>query len=75
VVPGEVTMARPKKGAKKVDRPADERVAIIHLKGTVAYAEWLERLHRKTLIPKAAMVRDAMREWCERRKYETPPEL
>lgn len=52
-----------------------ERTVVILLKGTAEYADWLERLHRKTLIPKAAMFRDAMREWCERRKYETPPEL
>jgi hypothetical protein len=68
-------MSRPRKGDKKAERPPDERVAIIHLKGTAEYAKWLDELHRKTLIPKASIFRDAMKEWCEKRKHKAPPEL
>lgn len=72
---GAETMGRPKKGAKKAAAPADERAAIIHLKGSPAYAEFMDALNRKTHIPKAALFRLAMAEWCERNGHGTPPEL
>jgi hypothetical protein len=70
---GNALMARPKKGAKK-SLPADERSAVIHLKGTAEYVEWLERLHRKTHIPKAILVRLALAEYAERHGHDAPPE-
>jgi hypothetical protein len=69
---GAQTMARPKKGTEK---DPDERVGIIHIKGTRAYAEWLEALNRKTHIPKAALFRLAMAEWAERNGHPAPPEF
>lgn len=75
-MPEELTMARPKKGQKKVERPADERVAIIHLKGTAEYAEWLDDLHRETLVSKAALIRLGLSMVAE--KYgikRRPPEM
>lgn len=74
--PGVEVMGRPKRGvAKKVERPPDERVAIIHLKGTPAYAEWLDAVHRKTDIPKAVIIRRAIALWAERFGHPEPPEL
>ena len=55
--------------------PADERVVIVHLKGSPAYAEWLEGLHRKTHIAKAALFRLSMAEWAERNGHAAPPEM
>jgi len=67
----------PKKKPKHIEpaRPSDERVAIIHLKGTVAYSEWLDAIHRKTRIPRAALFRLAMEEWAERNGHPAPPEM
>ena len=70
-------MAREPKGSKKKaeSQAPDERVAIIHLKGSPAYAAWLEAAHRKTHIAKASIVRVALAEWAERHGIESPPEL
>jgi ATP-dependent protease HslVU (ClpYQ) peptidase subunit len=74
-MPEEVTMARPKKGTKKVERLPDERVAIIHLKGTVAYAQWLEEFFQKTHIAKATLVRLALKQLAKEYKHRPPPDL
>lgn len=68
-------MGRPKKGAKKGAASADERAAVIHLKGSPAYVEFVDAVNRKTHIPKAAMFRLAFAEWCERNGHGIPPEL
>lgn len=70
-------MPRKTKGSEKKAEAAspDERVAIIHLKGSPEYAAWLEALHRKTHIAKAALVRLALAEWAARNGAEPPPEL
>jgi hypothetical protein len=72
-------MGRPKKRTKKVEktaeRPLDERVAIIHLKGSVEYAEWLEGFHQTTHVGKATLVRLGLIEMAKRYKYPAPPEL
>jgi hypothetical protein len=70
----ETAMARPKKGEKKAERPPDERVAIIHLKGTAEYAEWLDGFFRKTHIAKATLVRLALKQLAKEYKYNPPPE-
>lgn len=72
------TMGRPKRGAtqpEKPERPPDLRVAIIHLKGTVEYSDWLEAAYKKTHIPKATMFRLAMADWAVKNGLEPPPEL
>lgn len=53
----------------------DERTAVIHLKGSVAYAEWLERFHRETHIPKTTLVRLGLADLAKKLKFEAPPEL
>lgn len=69
-------MGRPKKGVKRtLPQAADDRVAIIHLKGSPLYAEWLDALHRKTHIPKASLFRLALAEWAEKNGHSPPPEL
>jgi hypothetical protein len=63
----------PKK--KKPPEPApDERVAVIQLKGSAEYAQWLEDVHRKTRIPKAAIFRLAIEEWAAKNGHPLPPE-
>ncbi len=63
------------KAKAKQPQAADARVAIMHLKGSLEYAAWLERMHRKTHIGKTSMVRLALAEWAERNGHELPPEL
>lgn len=72
--PGADLMGRPKKGTKKPP-PPDERLAIIHLKGSGAYSEWLDAVHRKSHIAKATLFRVALAEWAERNGYPAPPEM
>jgi hypothetical protein len=72
---GAATMGRPKKGAARPERAPDDRVAIIHLKGTAEYAEWLDDAFRKTHIAKATMFRLAMIDWAKKMKLPAPPEL
>jgi hypothetical protein len=67
--------ARPRKGTRKIEKPPDERIAVIHLKGTVAYADWLDDLHRKTHIPKSSLFRLAIAEWAVRNGHPAPPEM
>lgn len=54
---------------------SDERVAIIHLKGSQEYSAWLEEVHKKSHISKASIFRVAVMEWAQRNGYRTPPEL
>lgn len=73
---GALLMGRPKTGKKAGKRPPqDERVAIIHLKGTPAYAEWLDKINRLSHIPKAAIVRLAVADWAAKQGYPGPPEF
>ena len=53
----------------------DGRMAIIHLKGSPAYSEFVEAINRKTHIPKAAMFRLAFAAWCDQNGHGIPPEL
>jgi hypothetical protein len=74
VAPGTAIMAK-KKGSTAKGEPADERVVIVHLKGSPAYAEWLEQVHKKTHIAKATLFRLAMSEWADRNGHPAPPEM
>jgi hypothetical protein len=65
-------MARPKtKAAATVD---EARTAIVHLKGSTAYSEWLDGIHKKTHIPKAAIMRLALELWAKTNGHPAPPE-
>ena len=70
-------MGRPK--GKKSDRDKKtESVArpiLIGLRGTPEYSAWLERVHRKTSIPKAVILRLALKVWAETNGHELPPEM
>jgi hypothetical protein len=74
-MPGAESMARPKKGKAKPSKVTGDRKAVIHLKGSTAYVEWLESLYRKTHLPKATMFRLAMEEWAKNHGHEAPPEF
>lgn len=69
-------MARPKKtAAKPKEKSPDERFAVIHLKGSQEYVDWLEDVHKKTRLPKATIFRLAVEEWASRNGHPAPPEL
>lgn len=68
-------MGRPKSGQKKPDPEPDARRIIVHLKGSDAFAAWFDAVHRDTLIPKTSIVRQALKEWAEKRGRSAPPEI
>jgi hypothetical protein len=70
-------MARPKKRSRKVSKAptTDERIAIVQIKGSQEYAAWLERLHKKTMVPKVSMFRAGIALWAKQNGHEPPPEL
>jgi hypothetical protein len=78
---GATSMARPKPKPKpkpkgKAASPAGpENRTVINMKGTVAYIEWLEAVHRKTHIPKAQIVRLALADWAKANGHQAPPEI
>lgn len=67
-------MAKKKAPARK-DEPADERVVIVHLKGSPAYAAWLDQVHKQTHIAKATLIRLALSEWARNNGHPVPPEI
>lgn len=76
---GVVAKAKKKKPAGAASKaPAgpsgDERVAVIVLKGSPDYRGWLSRISDESLIPVAAIVRDALRKWAKERGFPAPPE-
>jgi hypothetical protein len=70
--PGAVAMAKKKAKPKE---SADERVAVIVLKGSPEYREWLNGISQETLIPVSAIVRDALAKWAKHRGHSDPPEI
>ena len=75
--PGVATMGRPKSTGKPrpVPEPSDDRVAIIHLKGSLEYAKWLDDVHRETHIPKATIIRLGVIAWAKQNGKPAPPEI
>lgn len=71
--PGTVTMAKKRPAPAKGDA-GDERVVIVHLKGSPAYAAWLDQVHKNTHIAKATIFRLAMAEWAKANGHPEPPE-
>jgi hypothetical protein len=74
---GVYEMSRAKKRSKPAPPQSDgpERETIINMKGSRAYSEWLESIHRNTHIPKVVLFRLALAEWAERNGHDAPPEL
>jgi hypothetical protein len=72
-------MGRPKTGspprwASLKNREAF-REAILYMKGSPEYFDFVNRVCEKTGITKAQMFRVAFAEWCERQGHGTPPEI
>ena len=67
-------MAKKKAPTAKAE-PAEARAVIVHLKGTQAYAEWLEQAHAKTHFPKATIMRLALADWAKKNGISPPPEI
>lgn len=53
----------------------DTRTVVLHMKGSEAYAAWLDSLHERTRIPRSELFRSAIWEWAERRGFPLPPEI
>jgi hypothetical protein len=60
-------------GRKRKAAQPDERVAVVVLKDTPAYRDWVDGLSRSTLIPVATIVRDALAKWAADRGLPPPP--
>jgi hypothetical protein len=54
-------------------KPQDERVAVIVLKDSPEYRDWVVGLTTATLIPTATIVRDALAKWAADRGLPPPP--
>jgi hypothetical protein len=68
-------MARPKQ-QPKTDTPAtDERTVVVHLKGSTAYAQWLDEASEKTHIAKSVIIRLALAEWAQKNSLPSPPKM
>ena len=76
-LPGVIPMGRRRAGASKPAEPTDpdDRVALIHLKGTRSYLDWLESRHRETHIAKTILFRLAMKEYAAKMGWPEPPEF
>lgn len=70
-------MAKAKTNSKRTrGRPKGEReplVAIINIKGSPAYQEWLDELHERSHIPRATLIRLGLKLWAEQNGYQGPP--
>ena len=56
-----------------VKNRVEGRVAVIVLKDTPAYRDWLQSVSLESQIPMAAIARDAIRDWAISRGYPPPP--
>jgi hypothetical protein len=73
---GVESMAKTKRGRPKKAEPSpEERVVIAHLKGTRAYADWLEAFRRDTGLPKVTIIRFGLIEMAKKHGRPTPPEM
>jgi hypothetical protein len=52
-----------------------ERATIINMKGSSAYAQWLEGAHKTTHIPKVQIFRLAVAKWAHDEGLPAPPEI
>lgn len=73
---GSQVKGRPRKGARKgPGSPPDDRLVVIHLKGSLEYVEWLEEAHEKTRLPKTTIMRVALEDWAKRVGLRPPPKI
>jgi hypothetical protein len=70
---GTATVARKTQRGKGPEKAQDERVAVIVLKDTPDYRNWLIGLSEATLISTATIVRDALAKWAAERGLPAPP--
>jgi hypothetical protein len=60
-------------GRKRKEAKPDTRVAVVVLKDSVEYRDWVDSLSKSTLIPVATIVRDALAKWAADRGFPPPP--
>jgi hypothetical protein len=53
----------------------ENRVVIVHLKGSQEFADWLEGIHKRTHIAKATLFRLAISDWAKRNGHPEAPEI
>ena len=65
-----------KKAVEKAKAPEPEgnRVPVLNLKGSRAYADWFDRVAKQTHFSKATIIRLALVAWAEAKEVEAPPE-
>jgi hypothetical protein len=72
-------MGRPKRGMPRERASSkdgdDFREAILYMKGSPEYFNFVDAIHRKTGLTKVQVFRVAFAEWCERQGHGTPPEI
>lgn len=69
-------LGRPRKGSepKRASKERGEfREAIIYMKGSPEYFEFVDVVHKKTSISKVQLFRDALKLYCETNGHGTPP--
>lgn len=69
------TLVAKKKSSDTNEPNKDDRVAVVVLKGSQEYREWLNSISKDSLIPIASIVRDSLAKWAIQRGYPAPPEL
>ena len=73
--PGVAAVAKKKASEPTKGGLPDDRVVIIHLKGSREFAAWLDDIHKKTDIPKTTIFRRAVEDWAASRGFGPPPEI
>ena len=72
---GAALMAKKNAMPTKAEPTGDDRVVIVHLKGSTTYAQWVEHIHKSTHIAKASLFRLAMADWARANGHPAPPEI
>lgn len=68
-----VILEAPTRMARKKRRRTNGREIVIVLKDSAEYRDWFAGLSAATLIPGAAIVRDALARWAAERGLSAPP--
>lgn len=66
-------LMEPRVGRKRKAARPDDRVAVVVLKDSAHYRDWVDSLSATTLIPVATIVRDALARWAADRGLPPPP--
>jgi hypothetical protein len=68
-------MTEPRRWLARGRKPNRNRRTDARIKGTTAYADWLERFHQETHIPKTTLFRLGIALLAKQHGFEEPPEM